>query len=150
MEVLLCERVNDLRHSFFHLFNSLITTGSELKKITKSHREQGQDYRQAEGLSWCPSLSNSLWHGWSCGLVHCPGGNATDPIWRMLASSDGISLWTPLKSQHSIPCWLPVQWEPSACRSCQCCQKKKWIIKCLWVDLLCLALLALGEPASFL
>ena len=29
------------------------------------------------------------------------GGNATDPIWRVLASSDRISSWTPLKSQHS-------------------------------------------------
>ena len=27
MEVLLCERVNDLRHSLFHLLNCLITTG---------------------------------------------------------------------------------------------------------------------------
>ena len=38
-----------------------------------------------------------------CGLMHCPGGNATDPIWRVLASSQGISCWTPLKPQHSIP-----------------------------------------------
>ena len=36
-------------------------------------------------------------------LEHCPGGNATEPIWRVLASSDGISSWTPLKSQHSNP-----------------------------------------------
>ena len=72
----------------------------------------------------CPSWSNSLWQGWSCGLVHCPGGNATDPIWRVLASSDGISSWTPLEPQHNIPCWLSIQWEPSACRSCQCCEKK--------------------------
>ena len=49
-------------------------------------------------MSWCPSLSNSLWQGWSCGLVHCPGGNATDPIWRVLASSQGISS---LQPQHS-------------------------------------------------
>ena len=35
------------------------------------------------------------------GLVYCPGGNATDPIWRVLASSQGISSWTPLKPQHS-------------------------------------------------
>ena len=28
MEVLLCERVNDLRHSLFHLLNCLITTAS--------------------------------------------------------------------------------------------------------------------------
>ena len=50
-----------------------------------------------------PSCSKSLWQGWSCGLVHCPGGNATDPIWRVLASSRGISSWTPLKPQHSNP-----------------------------------------------
>ena len=28
--------------------------------------------------------------------MHCPGGNATKPIWRVLASSDRISSWTPL------------------------------------------------------
>ena len=44
-----------------------------------------------------------MWQGWSCGLVHCPGGNATEQIWRVLASSLGISSWTPLKSQHSNP-----------------------------------------------
>ena len=32
--------------------------------------------------------------------MHCPGGNAADPIWRVLDSSDWISTWTPLKSQH--------------------------------------------------
>ena len=71
--------------------------------MTKSHRDQRLDYREAEELSWFPSWSNSLWQGWSCGLVHCPGGNATDPIWRVLASSPGISSWTPLKPQHSNP-----------------------------------------------
>ena len=35
--------------------------------------------------------------------MHCPGGSVTDPIWRVLASSDGISSWTPLKPQHSNP-----------------------------------------------
>ena len=35
--------------------------------------------------------------------MYCPGGNATDPIWRVLASSDGISTWTPLKPQNSNP-----------------------------------------------
>ena len=35
--------------------------------------------------------------------MHCPGVNATDPIWRVLTSSDGISCWTPLKPQHSNP-----------------------------------------------
>ena len=100
MEVLLCEHVNDLHHSLFHLLNCLIMTASELRE---SHREQGLDYREAEELSWCPSWSNSLWQGWSCGLVHCPGGNATDLLWRVLASSKGISSWTPLKPQHSNP-----------------------------------------------
>ena len=60
-------------------------------------------YREAEELSWCVSWSNSLWQGWSCGLVQCPGGNATDPIWRVLASFKRISSWTPLKPQHSNP-----------------------------------------------
>ena len=35
--------------------------------------------------------------------MHCPGGNATDPIWRVLASSGRISSWTPLKPLHSNP-----------------------------------------------
>ena len=68
--------------------------------MTKSHREQGLDYREGEEVSWCSSWSNSLWQGRSCGLVHCLGGNANDPIWRVLASSLGISSWTPLKPQH--------------------------------------------------
>ena len=71
--------------------------------ISKSNREQGLNYREGEELCWCPSWSNSLWQGRSCGLVHCPAGNATDPIWRVLASSQGISSWTPLKHQHSNP-----------------------------------------------
>ena len=103
MEVLLCERINDFYQSLLHLFNCLITTASELSEITKSHREQGLYYREGEQLSWCPSCSNSLWQGWSSGLVHCPAGNATDPIWRVLTSSDGISSWTPLKPQHTNP-----------------------------------------------
>ena len=70
---------------------------------SKTHREQGLDYRDGEELSWCPSWSNSLWQGWSCGLVHCPAGNATDPIWRVLASSNRISSWTPLTPQYSNP-----------------------------------------------
>ena len=50
-----------------------------------------------------PILSSSLWQGWSCGLVHCPGGNAIYRIWSVLATSDGISFWSPLKPQHSNP-----------------------------------------------
>ena len=34
--------------------------------------------------------------------MHCPGGNATDPIWRVLASSDRISSWTPLKPLNIV------------------------------------------------
>ena len=71
--------------------------------ITKSHREQGLNYSEGDELCWWPSSSNSLRQGWNCGLVHCLGGNATDPIWRVLASSLGISSWTPLKPQHSNP-----------------------------------------------
>ena len=71
--------------------------------ITKSHMEQGLDYWECEELSWCQCWSNSLWQGCSYGLVYCPGGNVTDPIWRVLASSDGISSRTPLKTQHSKP-----------------------------------------------
>ena len=33
--------------------------------------------------------------------MHCPGGNPTDPIWRVMASSQGISCWTSLKPLHS-------------------------------------------------
>ena len=43
IEVLLCECVNDLRYSLFHLLNCLMTA-SELRDITKSHREQGLDF----------------------------------------------------------------------------------------------------------
>ena len=35
--------------------------------------------------------------------MHCPAGNATYPIWRVLTSSEGISSLTPLKPQHSNP-----------------------------------------------
>ena len=35
--------------------------------------------------------------------MHCPGENATDPIWRVPASSQGISSWTHLTPQHSNP-----------------------------------------------
>ena len=35
--------------------------------------------------------------------MHCHGRNATDPIWRVLVSSLGISSWTPLKPQHTNP-----------------------------------------------
>ena len=65
--------------------------------------------------------------------MHCSRGNATEQIWRVLASSGRISSWTPLKPQHSIPCWLSIQREHSACRSCQCCQKKGSSKVCGWI-----------------
>ena len=40
--------------------------------------------------------------------MHCPAGNAADLIWRVLASSYGISSWTPLKPQQSNPKPNPV------------------------------------------
>ena len=84
-------------------------------------------------------------------MVHCPGGNISDPIWRVLASSDGISSWTPLKPQHSIPCWLSVQWEPSSYRSCHCSQKRDhqklvggFVLSGLLASMLPLGTLSLG------
>ena len=103
MYVLLCEHVNDLHHSLFHLLNCLITTTSELReqpKVTESKvwtlgklrncldAHLGQIVCDKDGV---------------VGLVHCSGGNATDLIWRVLASSDKISSWIPLKPQHSNP-----------------------------------------------
>ena len=35
--------------------------------------------------------------------MHCSGGNAIEPIWWVLAFSDGISSLTPLKRQHTNP-----------------------------------------------
>ena len=71
--------------------------------MSKIHKDQRLDYTAGEELSWCPSWPNSLWQGWSFRLVYCSVRNATDPIWRVLASSDGISSWTPLKPQHNNP-----------------------------------------------
>ena len=62
---------------------------------------QGLDNREADEPSWCPSWPNSLCQGWSCWLVYYPGRNTTDPIWRVLFSSDGVSSWTLLKPQNS-------------------------------------------------
>ena len=103
MEVLLWERVNDLCHRLFHLFNCLITTASELREYPKVTGSKVWSVGRVMNCLDDPSWLNSLWQGWSCGLVHCPAGNATDPIWRVLASSDRISSWTPLKPQHSNP-----------------------------------------------
>ena len=105
MGVLLCERVNDLHHSHFLLFKCLITTASkfflelrELPKVTENK------VWTIERLSNCLDAHLDKIVCDKDGVVewvHCPGGNATDPIWRVLACS-----WTPLKPHQSIPCWL--------------------------------------------
>ena len=72
---------------------------------------RSNNFWKAPWKSSCVSVSMTLvtafficlWQGWSCGLVHYPAGNTTDPIWRVLDSSDGISSWTPLKPQHTNP-----------------------------------------------
>ena len=71
--------------------------------ILQAFTNQNATYREGGQLCWWTSCSNSLWQGWSWGLVHCPSGNATWPIWRVLASSLGISSRTPLKPQHCNP-----------------------------------------------
>ena len=70
--------------------------------MTKSHREQGLNYGRVRNCLDA-HLGQIVCHKECCGLVHCPGENATDPIWRLLASSLGISSWIPLKTQHSDP-----------------------------------------------
>ena len=76
--------------------------------------------------------------------MHCPGENATEPIWRVLASSDEISLKTSTKYSlfDCLSGGNPVYVDYASA-------VKKGIIKILWVDLLCLAFLGLGEPACF-
>ena len=85
-----------------YLLNSLKATASERRerpKVTGSKVSTIGTVRNCLDAHPC----QIIWKGWSCGLVHCPGENATDPIWRVLASSDRIFSWTPLKPQHSNP-----------------------------------------------
>ena len=42
MEVLLCERVNDLRHSLFHLLNCLLTTASKFFSLSLGINQKSQ------------------------------------------------------------------------------------------------------------
>ena len=78
-------------------------------------------------MSWCPSWSNSLWQGWSCGVVHFPSGNATDPIWRVLASSDGISCWTSFLTE-SLLSWISYATQKLMLDSCKMVEKEVWSI----------------------
>ena len=85
-------------------WGDLLSLKLQWKTITKRWYEKLTTTNNNNNILWILQFrSNSLWQGWSYGLVHCPRGNATDPIWRVLASSDGISSWNPLKPQHSNP-----------------------------------------------
>ena len=103
MEVLLCERVNDLRHSLFHHRNYLITTASELRWLPKVTGCK---------ISIIGTVRNCL--DAHLGQIACDKDGVVDwclvlveipltKVWRVMASSDGISFWTPLKPQHSNP-----------------------------------------------
>ena len=92
MEVLLCERVNDLRHSLFHILNCLITTASELRdspKVTGSKvwtivrlrncldAQLGQIVCDKDGIvDWCIVLVEMTLtrfeEGWSLPLESLP------------------------------------------------------------------------------
>ena len=101
IEVLLCECVNDLRHRHFHLLNSLITTASELREWPKV---TGSKFWTIGRLRNCLDVhfgqivcDKDRVVDWCIVLVEMP------LIWRVLASSDGISSWTPWKPQYSNP-----------------------------------------------
>ena len=102
MEVLLCEHVSDLHHSLFHLLNCLITTASELREwpnVTGSKVWTIGRLRNCLDTHLAQIVcDNDGVVDWCIVLVKMP-----DPLWRVLASSDGIFSWTPLKPQHSYP-----------------------------------------------
>ena len=97
-----CSVSNSLSHTTFQIKWEVQTVSLVFIMASLSWFMHASAYDYTT-LSWCPSSSNSLWQGWSCGLLHCPGGNATDPISRVLASSQGISSWSTLKPQESYP-----------------------------------------------
>ena len=98
MDVLLCECVNDLHHSLFHLLNCLITTASKLKEYVKVI---GSKVWTIGRVTKC--LDAHL------GQIVCDKDGVVD-WWIVLVEmpltrfdSDGISPWTPLKPQRSNP-----------------------------------------------
>ena len=84
------------KHRFYNM-NSVFW-----KKMIPSKNYYSYQLRRWSSTS-CKSTCKSQISSRKPGIVHCPNGNATDPIWRALAYSDGISSWTPLKPQHSNP-----------------------------------------------
>ena len=100
MEVLLCERINDLRQSLFHNLNCLITTASELRELTKVtvwtirrlrnclYAHLGQTVCDKDGIvDWCIVLVEILL-------------SRFEECWPLLTE---YFSWTPLKPQHSNP-----------------------------------------------
>ena len=99
MEVLLCERVNHLRHSLFHLLNYLITTASELRekpKVTRNKVSTIGRLRNCLGQIVCEKDEVV---DWCIVLVEMPQARFEE-CWPL---PKGISSWTPLKPQHSNP-----------------------------------------------
>ena len=79
IDVLLCERVNDLRHSLFHLLNCLITKASELREKPKVKRSKVWTiWRVRNSLD--VHLGQIVCDKDGVVDMHCPGENATDPI----------------------------------------------------------------------
>ena len=89
----------------------LIMTACELRESAKGHR--GARSGTIGRMKNCLDVQLGqivLWQGWSCGTwCIVPGGNATDPIWKILASSLGIS------SCHSKNwCSIHARWSKSS------------------------------------
>ena len=97
MEVLLCERVNDLRHSLFHL-NCTITTASEVReepKVTGSKVTTIGRVRNCLGQIVCDKDGVV---DWCIVLLEIPL-TRFEECWPLPKES----IWTPLKLQHSNP-----------------------------------------------
>ena len=103
MEVLLCERVNDLRHSLFHLLNYLITTASEHRELPKVTGSKVWTIGRLKNcldahLGQIVSDKDAV-VDWCIVLLEMPL-TRFEVCWLF---SDGISSWTPLQPQHSNP-----------------------------------------------
>ena len=105
MEVLLCERVNDLRHSLFHLLNCRIMTASELREKPKVTGSKVWTIGRVRNcldthLSRIVSDKDGV-VDWCIVLMEMPLSRFEE-CWPL-----GISSWTPLKPQHSNPNYNP-------------------------------------------
>ena len=90
-EVLLCERVNDLRHSLFHLINCLITTASELREKPKITGSKVWTTWRVRNCLYAPLGDALSW--WKC---HWPDLKRAGLFRRNLFLNS-------LKTQHSNP-----------------------------------------------